>query len=196
VVPNGIAIETTPQHPEGTRRLRLFVATAGGVGLLPKAPGTFGAALAIPIFVLLSPLPPILLAITWAALLALGVWAAGAAEEAWGHHDDGRVVIDEVVGQLLAYAPLLAAGVPRGLSAISWIWPALVTGFVAFRVFDIAKPGPVGWADRELGGGWGVMVDDVVAGALAAIVLGALMLALDGPGLGIAALLSGGGQPS
>jgi phosphatidylglycerophosphatase A len=145
VVPNGIAIETTPQHSEGTRRFRLFLATAGGVGLLPQAPGTFGAALAIPI---------------------------------------------------LAYAPLLAAGVPSGFSALPWIWPSLVTGFVAFRVFDIAKPGPVGWADRELGGGWGVMVDDVVAGALAALVLAALMLALDGPGLRIAAVLSGAGQPS
>lgn len=196
VVPNGIAIETTPQHSEGTRRFRLFLATAGGVGLLPQAPGTFGAALAIPIFVLLSPWPPTLTALTWGALLALGVWAAGAAEEAWGQHDDGRVVIDEVVGQLLAYAPLLAAGVPSGFSALPWIWPSLVTGFVAFRVFDIAKPGPVGWADRELGGGWGVMVDDVVAGALAALVLAALMLALDGPGLRIAAALSGAGQPS
>jgi phosphatidylglycerophosphatase A len=146
------------------------VATGAGVGLLPGAPGTYGAALAIPIFVLLSPLPAGVLVLSWAALLALGTWAADGAERTFGREDDGRIVIDEVVGQLLTLAPLLPAGAVR-----SPLW--LVTGFVAFRVFDIWKPGPVRRAEQGFSGGLGVMMDDVVAGAAGAGVLGVLLLA-------------------
>lgn len=145
-----------------------------GVGFIPGAPGTYGSALAIPFFVLLSPLPGWLLVLSWGALLALGVWAADGAEAAFGRTDDGRIVIDEVVGQLLTLSPLLLTAGGAALSGNS-AW--LVTGFVAFRVFDIAKPGPVRWAERHFRGGLGVMLDDVVAGALAAAVLG-LLLAL------------------
>jgi phosphatidylglycerophosphatase A len=102
------------------------------------------------------------------ALTCLGIWAADGAETAFGREDDGRIVIDEVVGQLLTLAPLLPAGAARSL-------PWLVTGFVAFRVFDIWKPGPVRWAERRFRGGVGVMMDDVVAGALAAVVLAAAL---------------------
>ena len=87
---------------------------------------------------------------------------------AFGCKDDGRIVIDEVVGQLLTLAPLLVAGAEHSL-------PWLVTGFVAFRVFDIWKPGPVRWAERRFRGGVGVMMDDVVAGVLGAGVLGAAL---------------------
>lgn len=104
------------------------------------------------------------------ASMAMGSWAAGEAERAFGHADDGRIVIDEVAGQLIALAPLLALPAPSRMSAL-----ALVTGFVAFRLFDIAKPGPVRWAERRFAGGLGVMADDVVAGVLAALVLVALM---------------------
>jgi phosphatidylglycerophosphatase A len=113
-----------------------------------------------------SSLPALaLLALSWVALTCLGVWAADGAELAFGRKDDGRIVIDEVVGQLLTLAPLLLAGAADSL-------PWLVTGFVAFRVFDIWKPGPVRWAERRFQGGLGVMMDDVVAGALGAVVLG------------------------
>jgi phosphatidylglycerophosphatase A len=117
--------------------------------------------------VLFSPTPA-LLALTWGALLALGIWAADQAEGAFGRADDGRIVVDEVAGQLLALAPLLAAP-PAARTSFS----ALVTGFVAFRLFDIWKPGPVRWAERRFSGGTGVMADDVVAGALAALVVAA-----------------------
>jgi phosphatidylglycerophosphatase A len=109
-----------------------------------------------------------LYALSWAALLALGVWAADRAERIYGE-DDGRIVIDEVVGQLLTLAPLLLWG---GVSLA-----ALVTAFVTFRVLDIWKPGPVGWAERHFEGGMGVMADDVLAGALGALLMGALAAA-------------------
>jgi phosphatidylglycerophosphatase A len=145
----------------------IAIATGLGAGFAPFAPGTFGAALALPIFVLASPWPA-LLALTWGALLALGIWAADQAEAAFGRADDGRIVIDEVVGQLLALAPLLALPASPRTN-----FPALVTGFVAFRLFDVWKPGPVRWAERRFSGGMGVMLDDVVAGALAAGVVAA-----------------------
>jgi phosphatidylglycerophosphatase A len=120
------------------------------------------------IFVLFSPVGPGLFALSWAALLALGVWAADRAEQIYGE-DDGRIVIDEVLGQLLTLAPLLFWG---GASLAG-----LVTGFVTFRLLDIWKPGPIGWAERHFEGGAGVVADDVVAGALGAIALAALAAA-------------------
>jgi phosphatidylglycerophosphatase A len=105
-----------------------------------------------------------LFALSWLALLALGVWAADRVERIYGE-DDGRIVIDEVLGQLLTLAPLLVWG-PASLVG-------LVTGFVTFRVLDIWKPGPVGWAERNFEGGAGVVADDVVAGALGALLMAA-----------------------
>jgi phosphatidylglycerophosphatase A len=91
---------------------------------------------------------------------------------ATGREDDQRIVIDEVVGQWLALAPLLwLPGWRFGLDAAGLV--PLVTGFVAFRVLDVWKPGPVGWAERRFSGGLGVMLDDLVAGALGALALGA-----------------------
>jgi phosphatidylglycerophosphatase A len=108
---------------------------------------------------------PGLLALSWVALLALGVWAADRAERIYGE-DDGRIVIDEVLGQLLTLTPFLFWG--RASVA------ALVTAFVTFRLLDIWKPGPVGWAERHFEGGAGVVADDVVAGALGAVFMAAL----------------------
>ncbi len=120
------------------------------------------------IFVLFSPVGPGLFGLSWAALLALGVWAADRAERIYGE-DDGRIVIDEVLGQLLTLAPCLFWG---GASIAG-----LVTGFVTFRLLDIWKPGPIGWAERHFEGGMGVVADDVVAGALGAVVMAGLSAA-------------------
>jgi phosphatidylglycerophosphatase A len=144
----------------------LFVATAAGAGTAPLAPGTAGAAVGVALCVPLAGLGPWLYALATLGLLSLGVRAADAAERWYGGKDDGRIVIDEVVGQLIALAPLALAGV-------GWSWLAVVTGFVAFRVLDVWKPGPVRRAER-LSGGAGVMLDDVVAGALAAPVVAAV----------------------
>jgi phosphatidylglycerophosphatase A len=110
-----------------------------------------------------------------AVVSVLGTWAAGRCEEAWGRKDDGRIVIDEVAGQLLTLVPVLAlgaAGVPEELSSGSRLWWLLVvTAFVAFRGLDIWKPGPVRWAERSFPGGLGVMADDLVAGAIGGVLM-------------------------
>ena len=113
----------------------------------------------------------------------MGVWASSAAESYFGRHDDGRIVIDEFVGQLIALFPLvllneIALGgleIP-GLESTRFAridiwWLLVVTGFVAFRWFDIRKPGPVKWAEDKFKRGAGVMADDIVAGFLAALVV-------------------------
>ena len=151
--------------------MAIALATGLGAGFAPFAPGTFGSALAVVVFVLLSH-SFAGLALAWGALVAAGTWAAGEAERAFGREDDGRIVIDEVAGQVLALVPLFALPMASRTN-----FPALVTAFVAFRVFDIAKPGPVRWAERRFEGGVGVMADDLVAGALAAIVVAAAVVA-------------------
>ncbi|WP_237216815.1 phosphatidylglycerophosphatase A family protein [Falsiroseomonas oryziterrae] len=135
-----------------------LVATLGGVGLLRPGPGTWGSALVLPL-VLLGPLPCLVLA----ALVTLaGFWAAPRVLKA--DEDPGWFVADEGAGMLLALA---------ALPAPSWIGVALA--FVTFRALDIAKPWPVSWADRQTGA-LGVMLDDLVAGAIAAGALLALQL--------------------
>jgi phosphatidylglycerophosphatase A len=115
------------------------------------------------------------------ALLAVGIPAAGAAERIFGRSDDGRIVIDEVAGQLLALAPLLL-GPPLSRSTLLAL---LAVGFFAFRLFDIWKPGPVRLLERRVAGGWGVMLDDVAAGALAAAALLLLRLGLRAAGVSV-----------
>jgi phosphatidylglycerophosphatase A len=151
--------------------LAVILASAGGAGFLPIAPGTWGSALAVAIFVLFSPVGLWQFGLTLVALFFLGIWAADAAERVFEQKDDRRIVIDEVGGQLVALMPLLVLGSSRSLSA-------LVTGFVLFRCFDIWKPGPVRWAERRFTGGVGVMMDDLVAGLLAAVLLGAAVWVL------------------
>ena len=89
----------------------------------------------------------------------MGVWSAGKAEKAFGRVDPGEVVIDEIVGQIITFL-----ATPK----VSWIW--LLAGFFLFRAFDIVKPFPARRAER-LPGGWGIMLDDVIAGLYALIVL-------------------------
>jgi len=167
------------RRPLGAARLLgLAVATAGGAGLVPAAPGTAGAAVAARLFWGLQPLGLHAWAVALVVSTVAGVPAADAAGRTFGRTDDRRIVIDEVAGQLLALAPLLAAwspGPPAARTGEDAVW--VVTGFVAFRVFDIAKPGPVRWTERSFRGGWGVMLDDLVAGAMAAAVLAALLAA-------------------
>lgn len=147
----------------------MAIATAGGAGFAPFAPGTFGAALGVVLYALLAAEGLALLVGVLLAVSALGTWAAGEAERVFGRHDDGRIVIDEVAGQLLGLLPLAVLAPAHGVAPLP-----LLAGFVAFRAFDIAKPFPVRWAERSLPGGLGVMADDLVAGALAAAVVAAL----------------------
>lgn len=144
--------------------MALFVATGAGSGYAPVASGTFGSAVGVLVFPLIAALGPWLYVLTTLVLLSLGIWAADEAERTFEREDDGRIVIDEIVGQLLTFAPLVILGAPTGL-------PWLVTGFVVFRGFDIWKPGPARWAERSFAGGAGVMLDDVIAGLMSAGVM-------------------------
>ena len=143
------------------------------------APGTFGSALALLFYLPLAALGPLGYGLTALALLAVGVPAAIATERIYGRRDDGRIVIDEVVGQLITLAPLLLAP-PL---ARNHLFALLVTGFFAFRLFDIWKPGPVRLLERRVPGGWGVMLDDVAAGVLGAALLLLLRLVLSAAGV-------------
>jgi phosphatidylglycerophosphatase A len=128
------------------------------------ASGTVGAAAGVLVYFGLSALTPAVYLLTVAAVTCLGIWAADECERAFGKKDDGRIVIDEVAGQLLTLAPLVFLGRAESI-------PLVVTGFVLFRVFDVWKPGPARWLEENLRGGAGVVMDDVMAGAMAAAAL-------------------------
>ena len=165
----------------------MAVATVAGVGYLPLAPGTFGSAVGVLFFGALCHLGLGLYVLTLLALTALAIWASDLADRHFGQPDDGRIVIDEVVGQLWLFTPLVAL-VPLDFLGLHVsqpvlggfsIWMAsLVTGFVLFRVLDIVKPGPVRWAERRFEGGVGVVADDVVAGGLGAVIFTVLLYAI------------------
>jgi phosphatidylglycerophosphatase A len=136
------------------------IATALGAGYSPVAPGTCGTIVAVPLAYLLAPLPIWQFAIVIVGVTALAIWAADRADRAWGTHDSGRIVIDEVAGYLTTMAL-----VDRGH------WAPLLVGFVVFRAFDIIKPPPVRWLDENLPGGWGVVLDDTAAGVMGMAVM-------------------------
>ena len=142
-------------------RIARFIAAGFGTGYAPVAAGTVASAVAVLIGGLLLEASPSLLAV--AALFAtIGGYLA--IERAAVEGDPGWVVIDEFAGQWIT---LLALAKPTA--------PGLITAFLLFRVFDITKLGPVGWADRRHGA-FGIMADDVIAGIIAAILLGLLRL--------------------
>ena len=163
-----------PPREGGLRRfIALALATAAGAGLAPVAPGTFGSLVGVGVFALLAPHGPLVLGLAVLVVTAAGVWAAGEAERIYARGDDGRIAIDEVAGQLVALWPLTLLAPPERVLAPL----PLAVGFVAFRAFDIAKPGPVRWAERHFAGGRGVVFDDLVAGACAALVVTGAALA-------------------
>jgi phosphatidylglycerophosphatase A len=143
-------------HPAG------WIATGFGSGLSPKAPGTAGSLAALLPWLVLNRLDFPYYALALFIAFALGVWACAWIVRQLRIADPGFAVWDEFVGLWIALAPLV--GMPH-----SWVWIAL--GFILFRIFDIWKPWPVSWADRHVAGGFGVMLDDVVAGLYAAVVL-------------------------
>ncbi|MGM0594395.1 MAG: phosphatidylglycerophosphatase A family protein [Pseudomonadota bacterium] len=131
---------------------RHFLALGFGSGLAPVAPGTFGTLAALPLYLLLQPLAPLLyLAVVLLALI-VGVWLCQVTARQLGVHDHPGIVWDEFVG---LWITLFAA--PGG-----WYW--LLLGFLLFRFFDVIKPWPIRWIDRRVEGGLGIMLDDVLAG--------------------------------
>lgn len=149
-------------HPAG------WIASGFGSGFSPFASGTAGSAVAVLLWLPLRGCPwPLYLAGLFAAF-ALGVWASHVVVRRLGLEDPGVIVWDEFVGQWIALLPLLALPLHGG-----WIAAA----FFLFRLFDVWKPWPVSWADRSVAGGLGVMLDDVLAGVYAALVLAAALYA-------------------
>jgi phosphatidylglycerophosphatase A len=140
----------------------LLLAFGFGSGLAPKAPGTIGTLAAIPLYLLLAKLPLIGYALVVLLSFMVGCWLCGEAAKRLGVHDFGGIVWDEFVGYWIT---MLAA--PAG-----WLWIAL--GFVLFRLFDIWKPWPIRLADKQVQGGLGIMLDDVLAGIYAWLCLQAL----------------------
>lgn len=135
-----------------------FIALGAGLGLAKKAPGTFGTLLGIPILFLM-PQSNMGYLVVLIALFGVGVWCCDSCARNLGVHDHPGIVWDEVVGYLLTMFAL-----PHTLG---WI----VAGFVVFRVFDILKPWPISWIDRRVHGGFGIMLDDLLAALGALIVL-------------------------
>jgi phosphatidylglycerophosphatase A len=150
-----------------------LIGTVAGVGYLRPAPGTWGSLAALPLAFglhLLGGFP--LLALATLVVCIAGYWATAEMTRGQANHDPSEIVIDEVVGQWLAIWAISYPAWAHGI-AISALWPGWVAAFALFRLFDIWKPGPVGWADRKTGP-MGVMLDDVIAGILAALGVAAL----------------------
>jgi phosphatidylglycerophosphatase A len=141
------------------RRLVILLATWWGVGLSPIAPGTAGTLAAIPLFLLLSLLPLWLYLPCVLGIALLACWVAGKAETIFQEQDSRVIVIDEVVGLLVT------------MTALPPTWPLLLVGFCLFRAFDIIKPPPIRLFERKVKGGYGVVLDDVLAGIYAHISL-------------------------
>ncbi len=136
-----------------------IVALGFGSGLAPAAPGTFGTLVALPLYWWLALLPPAGYIACVVAASVLGIWICARAGRSLQTEDHPGVVWDEICGYLIAMC-----AVPR-----SWQW--MLAGFVLFRVFDIVKPWPIRAVDRHVSGGLGVMLDDVLAGLFALVVM-------------------------
>ena len=137
----------------------LFLATGFGVGYSPVAPGTLGTLIAIPVYYFLSDISSPIYEITLIGFFFLSVWISENAEIFFGKKDDQRIVIDEIMGFLVT---------------MLWVPPKvilIVIGFFLFRFFDILKPFPIRRMEKKLKGGYGVVLDDVMAGVYSNIVL-------------------------
>lgn len=140
-------------------RLFMSIATGFGAGYLPKAPGTWGSLLALPLHFFLRQLTPSHYALALGAIFFIAVITAGQAEKILDRKDPGVIVIDEVIGMLIT---LIAA--PN--NPLIWL-----LGFALFRFFDIFKPYPIRLIDQRINGGLGIVLDDVLAGIYSLIVL-------------------------
>jgi phosphatidylglycerophosphatase A len=161
VVPQS-AVATTKTPWRASDYLALAIATFG-VGYLPLIPGTFGSLVGVGLFLLLFTATNASFAVILIVILVItlaGIWAAFRTEELEGKKDPGKVVVDEVAGQMIALLPALFTLQP--------LTRVVIVSFILFRLFDIFKPYPAGRFER-LKGGFGIMCDDLMAGAYAAV---------------------------
>ena len=137
-----------------------FLALGFGSGLAPKAPGTFGTIAAVPLVCLLAystTLTGYLLVTLIASVI--GIWLCGRTAKDMMVHDDSSIVWDEIAGLLIT------------MVAVPLSWQSLLLGFVLFRIFDILKPWPISYLDARVHGGFGIMIDDILAGLFALILM-------------------------
>jgi phosphatidylglycerophosphatase A len=132
-----------------------FLALGFGSGLLPKAPGTYGTFAAIPLYLLLAPTSMSTYLIIVMIMSVAGIYICGKAAKDAGVHDHGAIVWDEIVGFIIT------------MFMVPLSWQSIVVGFILFRIFDIFKPWPISYIDKNLHGGLGIMVDDIIAGLAA-----------------------------
>ena len=146
-------------------RLILLAATGFGLGRIPVAPGTFGTLAAIPLVWMMGWMNSGTMAFFLVSLILLSVYVADRAASIMGEKDPGSIVIDEIAGFCVTMTL-----VPVG-------WASIILGFIAFRCFDILKPVPVKYFENKYSGGAGIVLDDIMAGVLAALVLKFLYIA-------------------
>lgn len=132
-----------------------FLAFGFGAGLAPKAPGTFGTLIAIPLVWLASYLSTNSYVLLTLAICAVGVYLCHQSAKELGVHDHPGIVWDEIAGFFIT------------MIGFSFTWVNVILGFALFRVFDIIKPWPIKWADTKVDGGLGIMLDDIIAGVFA-----------------------------
>lgn len=136
-----------------------FLGLGFGSGLIPVMPGTFGSLAAIPVLLLMQPLPLWGFWTVTVLACAVGVYLCGKTARDMQVHDHGSIVWDEIAGMMITFL----------FVPISWL--SLIAGFVLFRLFDILKPWPINVIDQRVHGGTGIMLDDILAGAMAALCL-------------------------
>lgn len=136
-----------------------FFSFGFGTGLMPKAPGTFGTLPAIVLVWLFAPLDvaAYMGVVVFAAII--GIYLCGATAKAMGEHDAPAIVWDEIAGYMIA------------MIAVPVSWQSLLLAFVLFRIFDIIKPWPISWLDKKVDGGFGIMLDDIVAGFITLVLM-------------------------
>jgi phosphatidylglycerophosphatase A len=145
------------------RRFIILFATWWGTGYSPIASGTVGTLAAIPLYLLLVRLSIPYYLLLLISLTLFSCWVSGQAETIFKEKDSGKIVIDEVVGYLIT------------MTGVSLSWGSVILGFFLFRFFDIVKVPPANIIDRRLKNGWGVVLDDVVAGVYACVMLHLLL---------------------
>ena len=137
----------------------LFFAFGFGSGLAKKMPGTMGTLAAIPVYLAFVKTNFWIYSALTILVTVIGIWICGGAAKRLGEHDYGGIVWDEIAGFLIT------------MWWIPFSWSAVLFGFILFRIFDIVKPWPIKWIDQKVDGGLGIMLDDVLAGILAAVIL-------------------------
>lgn len=142
-----------------------ILALGFGTGASPYAPGTVGTLAAFPLYYFLMPLPLWLYLLCCAGLFVVGIWICDRTANDMGVHDHSAIVFDEIVGMLVTLA----------MAPAGWVW--LIVGFAWFRLFDIWKPLPINLLDKKVPGGFGIMLDDLIAAVYAWLALQGSFLA-------------------